>query len=107
MRTTQHHTLQETVDAYSYESQKQLRLKHQLESEGFQCIDDPANLADKIGEVADVEVYCAMFTPRLLCKLYAKGCEDLEHSFFLVPLWQCVKWGYIIPKEGEIGRAHV
>ncbi len=92
---------EETVDAYSYESQKQLRLKQQLEAEGFTCIDDPAGLADKIGTVQEVEVYCSMFTPRLLCKLYAKGCEDLEHSFFLVPYWQIVKWMYLLPKEGE------
>jgi hypothetical protein len=92
---------EETVDAYSYESQKQLRLKQQLESENFSCIDDPAGLADKIGTVQEVEVYCSMFTPRLLAKLYAKGCEELEHSFFLVPYWQLVKWGYILPKEGE------
>jgi hypothetical protein len=92
---------QETVDAFTYESQKQLRLKQQLESEGFTCIDDPAGLADKIGTVQDVEVYCSMFTPRLLCKLFAKGCENLEHSFFLVPYWQIVKWMYLLPKEGE------
>ena len=92
---------QETVDAFTYESQKQLRLKQQLESEGFTCIDDPAGLADKIGTVQDVQVLCSMFTPRLLCKLYAQGCEDLEHSFFLVPYWQIVKWMYHLPKEGE------
>lgn len=92
---------QETVDAYTYESQKQLRLKQQLESEGFTCVDDPAGLQDKIGTVQDVEVFCSMFTPRLLCKLYAKGCEELEHSFFLVPYWQIVKWLYLLPKEGE------
>jgi len=92
---------QETVDAFTYESQKQLRLKQQLESEGFCCIDDPAGLADKIGTVQDVEVYCSMFTPRLLCKLFAKGCENLEHSFFLVPYWQICKWMYLLPKEGE------
>jgi hypothetical protein len=95
----------ETVDAFTYEASKQLRLKHQLESEGFSCIDDPANLADKIGEIVDVEVYCSMFTPRLLCKLYAKGCEDLEHSFFLVPYWQIVKWAYLLPKEQEYFKA--
>jgi len=33
--------------------------------------------------------------------LYAKGTEDLEHSFYLVPLWQIVKFGYIIPTPGE------
>jgi hypothetical protein len=89
------------VDAFTYESQKQLRLKQQLESEGFTCIDDPAGLADKIGTAQDVEVHCSMFTPRLLCKLYAKGCEQLEHSFFLVPYWQIVKWLYLLPSEGE------
>ena len=89
------------MDAFSYESQKQARLKLQLESEGFTCADDPACLLDKVGQVIDVEVYCSMFTPRLLCKLYAKGCESLEHSFFLVPYWQIVKWGYLLPKEGE------
>jgi hypothetical protein len=90
-----------TVDAFSYESQKQVRLKEQLESEGFQVCDDPANLYDKIGTVQEVECLCEIYTPRLLCKLYVKGCEHLEHSFFLVPLWQCVKYGYVIPKPGE------
>lgn len=89
------------MDAFQYEAAKQLRLKQQLESENFTCIDDPANLADKIGTVEEVEVYCSMFTPRLLTKLYAKGCEKLDHTFFLVPFWQIVKWGYIIPKEKE------
>lgn len=93
--------IQETVDAFSYEANKQIRLKQQLESENFTCVDDPANLADKIGSTYEVEVFCSMFTPRLLCKLYAKGCEHLEHSFFLVPYWQIVKWLYILPKEGE------
>jgi hypothetical protein len=93
---------QETiVDALSYECGKQARLKDQLESEGFSCIDDPANLYDKIGTVCEVECLCQLYTPRLLAKLYAKGCEDLEHSFFLVPVWQCVKFGYIIPQPGE------
>jgi hypothetical protein len=91
----------ETVDAFSYECTKQSRLKEQLESEGFQCIDDPAGLYDKIGTVQEIETLCQLYTPRLLCKLYAKGTEDLEHSFYLVPLWQIVKFGYIIPQPGE------
>jgi hypothetical protein len=37
----------------------------------------------------------------LLCKLYAKGTEDLEHSFYLVPLWQIIKFNYVIPQPGE------
>jgi hypothetical protein len=91
----------DTVDALQYECQKQARLKEQLESENFQCVDDPAGLYDKIGTVQEIECLCQLYTPRLLCKLFAKGCEDLEHSFYLVPLWQCVKWGYIIPQPGE------
>ena len=91
----------ETVDAFSYECQKQSRLKEQLESEGFQCIDDPAGLYDKIGTVKEIETLCQLYTPRLLCKLYAKGTEDLEHSFYLVPLWQIIKFNYVIPKPGE------
>ena len=91
----------ETVDAFSYECQKQSRLKEQLESEGFSCIDDPAGLYDKIGTVQEIETLCQLYTPRLLCKLYAKGTEDLEHSFYLVPLWQIIKYSYIIPQPGE------
>ena len=91
----------ETVDAFQYECQKQARLKEQLESEGFTCIDDPAGLYEKIGTVQEIETLCQLYTPRLLCKLYAKGCEDLEHTFWLVPLWQCVRYGYIVPKPGE------
>ena len=91
----------ETVDAFSYECSKQARLKEQLESEGFICVDDPAGLYDKIGTVQEIECLCQLYTPRLLLKLYAKGCEDLEHTFWLVPLWQCVRYGYIVPKPGE------
>jgi hypothetical protein len=90
-----------TVDSFSYECSKQLRLKEQLESEGFTVCDDPANLYDKIGTVQEVECYAQLYTPRLLVKLYAKGCENLVHSFFLVPLWQITKFGYIIPQPGE------
>ena len=94
-------TPNETVDAFQYECQKQSRLKEQLESEGFTCIDDPAGLYDKIGTVQEIETFCQLYTPRLLLKLYAKGCEDLEHSFYLVPLWQVTKYGYIVPQPGE------
>jgi hypothetical protein len=94
-------TPDETVDAFSYECQKQSRLKEQLESEGFQCIDDPAGLYNKIGTVQEIETLCQLYTPRLLCKLYAKGTEELEHSFYLVPLWQIIKFNYVIPQPGE------
>jgi hypothetical protein len=90
-----------SMDAFSYECQKQSRLKAQLESEGFTCCDDPANLYDKIGTIQDIECLCQLYTPRLLLKLYAKGCEDLEHSFYLIPLWQVVKYSYIVPQPGE------
>ena len=91
----------ETVDALQYECQKQARLKEQLESEGFNCVDDPAGLYDKIGTVQEIECLCQLYTPRLLLKLYAKGTEHLEHSFYLVPLWQAVKWGYLVPQPGD------
>jgi hypothetical protein len=94
-----------TVDAFTYECQKQARLKEQLESEGFTCIDDPANLYSKIGTVQEVETLCQLYTPRLLCKLYAKGTENLEHSFFLVPLWQIIKYNYIVPTPEEFFKA--
>jgi hypothetical protein len=95
----------ETVDAFSYECQKQSRLKTQLESEGFTCVDDPASLYDKIGTVQEIECLCEQYTPRLLCKLYAKGTEDKEHSFFLIPLWQVIKFNYVIPQPGEYFKA--
>ena len=90
-----------TVDSLAYECQKQARLKEQLESENFQCIDDPAGLYDKIGTVQEIECFCQLYTPRLLLKLYAKGCEHLEHSFYLLPLWQSVKFHYLVPQPGE------
>lgn len=95
----------ETVDAFSYECQKQARLKTQLESEGFTCVDDPADLYNKIGTVQEIECLCEQYTPRLLCKLYAKGTEDKEHSFFLIPLWQVIKFNYVIPQPGEYFKA--
>jgi len=85
----------------SYECSKQARLKIQLESTGFQVVDDPANLYDKIGTTVDVECFCEQYTARLLCKLFAKGAEHLEHSFFLCPLWQIIKFQYQIPQPGE------
>ena len=91
----------QTVDALTYEAQKQTRLKEQLEQEGFTACDDPANLYGKIGNIVEVECFCETYTPRLLAKLYARGCEHLEHTFFLVPLWQIVRYGYVIPKPGE------
>ena len=91
----------DTVDALQYECQKQIRLKEQLESENFTCIDDPAGLYDKIGTVQEIECLCQLYTPRLLCKMYAKGCEDLEHSFYLVPLSQIIKYNYMVPQPEE------
>jgi len=90
-----------SMDAFTYECQKQTRLKEQLESEGYVCIDDPANLYGKIGTIQDVETLCEMYTRRLLCKLYARGAEHISHTFFLIPLWQIIKFNYLIPKEGE------
>jgi hypothetical protein len=89
------------MDSMSYECQKQARLKTQLESTGYTCIDDPAGLYDKIGTIQEIDCFCELYTPRLLCKLFARGCEDLEHSFYLCPLWQIVKHSYQIPQPGE------
>ena len=89
------------MDAFSYETQKQIRLKEQLESEGFTCVDDPAGLYDKIGTIQEVRCLCEQYTPRLLCKLYAEGTESLSHAFYLCPLWQIIKYNYLIPQPGE------
>jgi len=94
-------TAPDTVDSLSYECSKQLRLKNQLETEGFSCIDDPAGLYDKIGTIQTVECICQLYTPRLLCKLFIKGTEHLDYAFHLLPLWQAVKFGYLIPQPGE------
>ena len=89
------------VDSFTYECQKQLRLKSQWESEGFSLAEDPANLYDYIGTVQELQCFCELYTPRLLTKLFVCGTEDLAHSFHLVSLWQIIKYGYLIPSPGE------
>jgi len=89
-----------SVDSFTYECQKQLRLKDQLENEGFSLAEDPAGLYDYIGTVQDINCFCEMFTPRLLTKVFVEGTESLSHAFHLVPLWQIVKFGYLIPEPG-------
>lgn len=91
----------ETMDAYIYEQEKQRRLYEELVAEGYSLADDPANISVHIGTTIDVKVYCEMWTPRLLCKLFVVGTEHLEHSFHLVPLHQIVKWQYQVPQPGE------
>ena len=81
--------------------QRQSELKAKFESEGLVCVDDPANLKEHIGAVKAVTVYCEMFTPRLLAKLFVEGTTDIERAFHLVPVHQLVRWGYFIPKEQE------
>jgi len=89
------------MDAFIYEQEKQRKLYEDLLSENYTIADDPANLQDLIGTSADISVYCEMWTPRLLCKLFVTGTESLEHSFHLVPLHQIVKWQYQVPQPGE------
>ena len=89
------------LDAFQFESEKQKRLHEELIAEGYTIADDPAGMATDIGTVKDITCLCEMWTPRLLCKLFVKGTESLEHSFHLVPLHQLVKWGYIVPQPGE------
>ena len=96
----------ETMDAYAYEQDKQLRLLAEIIADGYTLADDPGGLHDDIGSVRDVEVFCEMWTPRLLCKLFVNGTQHIEHSFHLVPLHQIVKWLYQVPNPGEtfVGR---
>lgn len=91
----------ETMDAYAYEQDKQARLLDELRAGGYELADDPAGLHDLIGTTQDVDVWCEMWTPRLLCKLFVRGTEGVEHSFHLVPLHQIVKWLYQVPQPGE------
>ena len=92
----------ETLDAFAFECDKQRRLHQELVADGYAIADDPADIAKDIGTVREVECYCEMWTPRLLCKLFIKGTEELEHSFHLVPLHQLVKWGYVVPQPGTL-----
>lgn len=90
-----------TVDSFTFECQKQLRLKEQWESESFNLVDDPSNLSDLIGTVQELSCYCETYTPKLLTKLFVEGTENIDHSFHLVSLWQIIKWGYVIPHPGS------
>jgi len=90
----------ETMDAYAYEQDKQKRLFGELQSEGYTLADDPAGLHEFIGTSQEINVFCEMWTPRLLCKLFVSGTEHVEHSFHLMPLHQIVKWLYEVPQGG-------
>ncbi len=89
------------MDSFQYECKRQSELKVKFESEGLTCIDDPADLKSHIGSIKSVTVYCEMFTPRLLTKLFVEGTQDIERAFHLVPVHQLVRWGYFIPKEKD------
>ena len=88
----------EDLDSFIFECEKQKRLYEELVAEGYSIADDPADLAQHIGSVREIECFCEQWTPRLLCKLFVKGTEDVEHSFHLVPLHQVVKWQYQVPQ---------
>lgn len=92
--------MKETMDALSYECKKQARLLKELENQGYTCLEDPSGLYGEIGKFIPLKVYCSHFTPRLLCKLYVEGMVQNEVDYFLVPVWQIVKFGNIIPQEG-------
>jgi len=91
----------EILDAFTFERDKQKRLYNELLADGYSIADDPAGLESQIGTIKEVECWCELWTQRLLCKLFVKGTEDLEHSFHLVPLHQIVKWGYVVPQPNE------
>jgi len=99
-------TAPEIMDAFAFGCDKQKRLYTELVSEGYTIADDPANLAQFIGTVQEVECLCDMWTPRLLCTLFVKGTESLEHSFHRVPLHQLVKWGYVVPQPGTLFKTN-
>jgi len=106
LQTSAVDTAPEIMDAFAFECDKQKRLHTELVSEGYTIADDPADLAKNIGTVQEIECLCDMWTPRLLCKLYVKGTESLEHSFHLVPLHQLVKWGYVVPQPGTLFKTN-
>lgn len=89
------------VDSFTFECQKQKRLKEQFEAEGYKLAEDPAGLYSYIGTVQELNCYCELYTPRLLTKLFVEGTEELPHSFHLVSLWQIVKFGYVIPEPSS------
>jgi len=89
------------MDSFTYECKRQSDLKTKFESDGMKCVDDPAGLEQYVGTVKEVTVFCEMFTPRLLAKLFVEGTEDVERAFHLVPVHQLVRWGYFIPREKE------
>ena len=91
----------ETLDAFAFECDKQRRLYDELLAEGYTLADDPASLEKYIGTVQEIDSWCELWTPRLLCKLFVRGTEELVHSFHLVPLHQLVKWGYIVPQPNS------
>lgn len=91
----------ETLDAFAFECDKQRRLYDELLAEGYTLADDPAGLEKHIGTVQEIDSWCELWTPRLLCKLFVRGTEELVHSFHLVPLHQLVKWSYIVPQPNS------
>ncbi|ATW62821.1 hypothetical protein SCBWM1_gp137 [Synechococcus phage S-CBWM1] len=94
------------LDALTYECRKQRKFKEDLEGEGFRCVDDPGELYDKVGSIQEIRCYCDSFTPKLLVKLYPPGVrEEKPEAFWLVPLWQIIRYNYVIPKPGEFFTA--
>merc|ERR1712054_676915 len=76
------------MKAMQIESTLQRDLYNQVIQEGLTLAEDPGNLGPNVGEIIEVEVYI-------------KGTEDLEHSFMLVPVWQIVKYGQVVPEPGK------
>ena len=89
------------MKAMQIESTLQRDLYNQVIQEGLTLAEDPGNLGPNVGEIIEVEVYCEEFTDKLLAKLYIMVTVDLEHSFMLVPVWQIVKYGQVVPEPGK------
>lgn len=93
------------MDSITYECIKQQEQYERLLSEGYTIAEDSASLEPFIGRLIDVDCYCEMWTPKLLCKLYVQGTEANEQSFHLVPLHQIVRWNYQVPHAGDLSQA--
>lgn len=89
------------INLFKGECRKQSNLHRDLLDQGFQLVEDPANLYQHIGTVQEVQVIFSEKTPKLLAKLFVVGTEHLEHGFHLVPLHQIVKWQMQYPSVGD------
>ena len=80
---------------------EQVKLYKAALEEGRTLINDPAELADQIGNQIEIEVYFKELTEQLLAKVYVKGTEHITEASHLIPFWQIVKYSRQIPQPGD------